>query len=278
MKAVGSWTNRSDTQNFAIAGTAFPVDLGHKQNVYGAIGGFDFGREAVLARNDVVALGLMGGYVNSGLDFGASPTTFRFSGGTAGASATYLNGGFFVDALAKVDFLRLDIEGLPAGAGAPGAAADAVTFGAIGNVGYRIEWQRLFVEPLATLAYTRTKITDIGLPVAGVTVSFTDAETVRGALGARFGARVAETAGWGLDASIVARVWDQFRGNNGATIANAGFPLLLTDTFTGTFGEVTGHLDLVARGTGFSAFVAGGAKFNRDFTTTNAKGGIRYQF
>jgi outer membrane autotransporter protein len=277
MKAVGSWTNRSDTQSFAIAGTTLPVDLGYKQNVYGAIGGVDFGREAVLTRSDAVVLGLMGGYVNSGLDFGTSPTTFRFSGGTARASATYLNNGFFVDTLAKVDVLRLDIAGLPTGAGTPGATADALTFGAIGNVGYHVDWQRLFVEPLATLAYTHTRINDIGLPVAGVTVNFADAETVRGALGAPFGARIAQTAGWGLDASVVARVWDQFRGSNGANIANAGLPLLLTDNFTGTFGEVTGHLDLLRRGTGFSAFVAGGAKFNRDFTTTNAKGGIRYQ-
>jgi hypothetical protein len=278
MKAVGSWTNRSDTQSFAIAGTTLPIDLGYKQNVYGAIGGIDFGREAMLTRSDAVVLGLMGGYVNSGLDFGSSATTFRFSGGTAGASATYLNNGFFADTLAKVDFLRLDIAGLPVGAGAPSAGADAQTFGVIGNLGYRVEWQRLFVEPLATLAYTRTRIGDIGLPVAGVIVNFVDAETVRGALGARFGARVVDGAGWGLDASIVARAWDQFRGNNGANIANTGLPLLLTDNFTGTFGEVTGHLDLVRRGTGFSAFVAGGAKFNHDFITTNAKAGIRFQF
>src|SRR5262249_52705715 len=163
---------------------------------------------------------------NSGLDFGTSPTTFRFSGGTAGASATYLNNGLFVDTLAKVDFLRLDIAGLPVGAGTPGAGTDAQTFGVMGNLGYHVQWQRLFVEPLATLAYTRTRIGDIGLPVAGVIVSFIDAETVRGALGARFGARVVETAGWGLDASIIARAWDQFRGNNGANIANTGLPLL----------------------------------------------------
>jgi outer membrane autotransporter protein len=278
LKAVGSWTDRSDTQSFSIAGASLPVDLGYKQNVYGVIGGADVGQSAWLSRNDAVAFGVMGGYVDSHLDFNVNPTIFRYSGGTAGASATYLNGGIFIDALGKVDFLRLDIEGLPTAAGIPQATVDALTWGAMGNAGFHFEYQRLFVEPLATLAYTRTSIGTIALPAAGVAVDFNNVETLRGAVGARFGGRVAENQALVIDASVVARIWDQFRGNNVANILNAGVPLALTDNFTGTFGEVTGHLDLIAKGTGLSSFLAGGVKFNHDFTTANVKAGLRYQF
>jgi hypothetical protein len=148
----------------------------------------------------------------------------------------------------------------------------------MGSVGYHATYGRLFFEPMATLAYTRTLIDTIGLPAAGVTVDFGDQETLRGALGARFGGFLWDDARHSLQASIVARAWDQFRGNNNAFIANTGMPLDLTDQFTGTFGEVTGHLDFLAKGTGWSGFTAAGVKFNRDFVTASGKAGIRYQF
>jgi outer membrane autotransporter protein len=278
LKAVGSWTNRSDAQNFPLAGMNLPVDLGYRQGVYGVIGGVDIGHDAVFSRDDAVVLGLMGGYVNSSLNFGANPVTFAYSGGTAGASATYLNGGFFADTLVKADFLQLGIGGLPVEAGTTSTTVHALTIGAMSNVGYHVERAHVFVEPLATLAYTQTRIDSIGLPAAGVVVNFNNEETLRGAVGARVGSRLVEAPAFAVDASVIARIWDQFRGNNTVAIANFGLPLALTDNFTGAFGEVTGHLDFIARGTGLSGFVAGGVKFNRDFTTTSAKGGVRYQF
>ena len=278
IKGIGSWTTRSDAQTFSVSTLNIPVDLGYKQNIYGVIGGVDFSREEFLSSRDSFVAGLMGGLVSSGLNFNTLPTTFRYSGGTAGVSATYMNGGFFADALVKADFLRLDGEDLPAGAGTTGTKVNSTTWGALGSIGYHAEFGRGFLEPLATLAFTRTFIEAIGLPAAGVTVGFGDQETFRGALGARFGARLADNSEHALDASIVARVWDQFTGNNTANIANIGAPLVLTDRFTGTFGEVTGHLDWLAKRPGWSAFLAGGAKFNRDFTTTTAKGGLSYHF
>jgi hypothetical protein len=276
MKAVGSWTNRSDAQTFSVSSINTPVDLGYKQKVFGFIGGFDAGREEVSSPYDSFVVGVMGGAVNSNVDFNSLPANFRYSGATAGLSATYLNRGFFVDVLVKGDFLRLDTEGLPAGFATN--TVNSVTWGSMGSVGYHAGWGALFVEPMATLAYTRTVIDTIGIPAAGVNVSFGDQETLRGALGARFGGYLWEDPQHSLQASIVARAWDQFRGNNNAFIANAGLPFGLTDQFTGTFGEVAGHLDFLAKGSGWSGFTAAGVKFNKDFVTASGKAGIRYQF
>src|SRR5262249_20185821 len=108
IKGLGSWTNRTDVQNFSVSTLNVPVNLDYKQNVYGVIGGADFGREELTSPRDSFVVGVMGGLVSSRLDFNNLPTSFRYSGGTAAVSATYMNGGFFADALVKADFLRLD--------------------------------------------------------------------------------------------------------------------------------------------------------------------------
>jgi hypothetical protein len=131
---------------------------------------------------------------------------------------------------------------------------------------------------MATLAYTRTAIGNLSLPAAGVNVLFDDEATLRGAIGGRFGTWIADTQAYGIKATLIARLWDQFQGNNHVTIANAGLPLELSDKFTGAFGETALNLEYVSREAGVSAFLAGGIKFNEDFTAATAKAGIRYRF
>ena len=121
MKTLGSLTDRTTSFNpgsllaavapGAVAGAAIglPVyDLSYKQNTYATYGGLDFGKERIFAPYDSWITGIMAGYINSSLNFKASPTTFRFTGGTVGVSGTYLSGGsFFADGLVKADFLQL---------------------------------------------------------------------------------------------------------------------------------------------------------------------------
>ena len=59
----------------------------------------------------------------------------------------------------------------------------------------------------------------------------------------------------------------------------AGPGITLDDSLrTKGYGEVRGLVDVANKGTGFSGFVDGGAKFNNQFTTITAKGGVRYQW
>ena len=129
VKAIASGTDRKATDNFATAfgipalGVLGTWDNSYRQTIYGVQGGIDFGKMELTSPTDSLVFGIMGGYINSPLQF-ASPnvffgptsfTRFNYSGGTIGGSATYMNGGFFADALVKADFLRLDIGGIPAG-------------------------------------------------------------------------------------------------------------------------------------------------------------------
>ena len=51
----------------------------------------------------------------------------------------------------------------------------------------------------------------------------------------------------------------------------------MNDKFQGAFGEVKGGVTLIpAAGAGWSAFVNAGVKFNEQFTTVTAKGGVSY--
>jgi outer membrane autotransporter protein len=271
-KAVGSWTDRSATASTTILGTTFGVDTSYNQDVYGVLGGADFGREAVLSPGDVAVFGIMGGYVTSDLDFKAFPAKFRYEGGTVGFSSTYIRGGFFIDSLTKADFLDIDLS-FP---GADSVSTSALTFGSMTNVGYRFDGALGFIEPLATFAYARTSFDQFGF--GGVTVAIPDAESIRGGLGLRVGTAFLDTASYRVEGSVLGRVWHEFSADNVATLVTPGLPFTSADSFNGTFGEVKGGVDLFSKGSGLSGFVNTGVKFNEDATTITAKGGIRFQW
>jgi len=217
----------------------------------------------------------MGGYVSSDLDFTASPTRFQYEGGTVVFSSTYLDGGFFLDSLYKVGFLDFDVT-FPGAAGVGTGNADVLTFGSVTNVGYRFDVGSFVLEPLATFSYARTTFDSFAL--GGVTFDVEDAESIRGAIGARIGASFLDTAAYRFEGSLLGRVWHEFSDDNQATLANVGLPLTVVDSLQGTYGEVKGGLDMFAKGTGLSAFVNASYKFNDDFDTVTAKGGLRYQW
>lgn len=279
MKAVGSWTNRSAQDSFTLPApfaARFDFDTSYKQNVFGFLGGIDWGRNGVFWGGDAFMVGVLGGYLQSKLEFDASPTNFDFSGGTAGAYATYLNGRFFMDAIFKADFLDMtwNVPTLAAfGAGNPKIGVNS--YGTTFDAGYRWALSPFwFIEPLATLSWVRTRIDN--LAVLGTGISFEDSDSVRGSLGGRLGAKTY----WGaskVEASIIGRVWREFQDPGNVVVASAGSVLPFGDNFEGTFGEVSGLLNMYNLwNTGWTGFVKGGVKFNEDITTSNAMGGLRY--
>lgn len=296
LKAIGSWTNRTATTDYGQLNPALSglnLSNSYHQNIYGLIGGVDFGKSNVTSPKDSFVGEIMAGYINSSVNFDqpnalgnvASTTTkFGYNGGTVGLSGTYMNGGFFVSALVKADFLNLDISGIPGAfcaTGGTGSCSNSVrstTWGVLGDVGYRFDYGRYFFEPLATLLYSQSHVGDLNLPGAGVTVQFGKADTFRIAGGLRAGGTVAGDQQRYLEASVTGRVWDQVSGNNTVAFANVGTPFSLADTYAKAFVETDIQLDWINRGPGWSAFVKAGAKFNDEFFTGTAKGGARYQW
>jgi len=273
-KVMGSWTSRDNGAALTIQGNDYTYDLGYRQNTFGFLGGLDIGDEDVFASGDTLLFGVMGGYIDSSLDFRASTTSIDYSGGTVGVYATYLNKGFFADALFKADILTATYS-----APSLGVEEDARvrTYGFTLDTGYRFELpSSLFIEPVATLSYAKTRSRDLDLP--GATVEFGDNESFRGSLGVRFGGEVARTDTYRLEASVTGRIWDEFKGQNSAVIYNAGDPLTVRDSFNSAFGEVGATLNVYSADDHWSGFVNGAYKFNGDAQTGSVKAGLRYSW
>src|SRR5262249_41198126 len=123
-KVMGSWSRR---QANASLGTIAPAlngltfDNSYRQTTEAVLAGIDFGRPELFSPYDAVVFSVMGGYISSFLDFNqpnallapVTTTSFKYTGGTVGVSATYMSAGFFVDALLKADFLNLNVGGIP---------------------------------------------------------------------------------------------------------------------------------------------------------------------
>jgi hypothetical protein len=170
-KLVGSYTTRTVTADLGAAlGPQFAglnFDNSYRQATGAVMSGFDFGNSELTSPFDSIVFSVMGGYIESFLNFNNlavsnSLTSLTYYGGTVAGSATYMNRGFFVDALLKADFLTLDIGGIPGGFCTVGGFATcgrsvkSTTWGVVGNVGYRVELGRYFFEPLGSISWKAT--------------------------------------------------------------------------------------------------------------------------
>ena len=149
-KLVGSYTTRTVTADLGAAlgpqFTGLNFDNSYRQATGAVMSGFDFGNSELTSPFDSIVFSVMGGYIESFLNFNNlavsnSLTSLTYYGGTVAGSATYMNRGFFVDALLKADFLTLDIGGIPGGFCTVGGSATcgrsvkSTTWGVVGNVG-----------------------------------------------------------------------------------------------------------------------------------------------
>lgn len=278
-KAIGSWASRDQSSTYANGGGTFTYDTSYSQDTYGFIAGADFGREGVGSPDGTLIFGVLGGYITSKLSFDNSSTSATYSGGTVGAYVTYLNANWFVDAVVKADILSMDLTapGLP-GIGALGKSTDVTNLGFTIDTGYRVKWSPdWFIEPLATLSYVNTDISDMVF-VPGTVASWGDNDSLRGSVGARLGGKAFATDTYWMEASVTGRLWYEFLGDNAVTIFNPGTPFIATDNFNGLFGEVGGSVNVFSKVTGWNGFLNASVLFNDSYTAGSARGGVRYQW
>jgi hypothetical protein len=299
LKAVASGTDFTDRENLGKAlNNPLFNGLGwsnsYKQDTFGAVGGVDGGKSHVFSPTDSIVFGVMGGYLGSQVSFDSpnvlsgapSSTGFNFTGGTVGVSADYMNGGFFIDALAKADFLNLKISGIPGGflgAGANSQNVKSDTWGVLDNIGYRFERGQYFIEPIGTFQYIDAHLGNLALPGAGINANFGNGHAFDVAGGVRAGGVVMDDRVHYLEAALTAKVWDPVSVNNVVNFTSTpnlpGTAFPLTANFTDPYGEVGLQLDWIKRdGVGWSAFAKADGQFNQQFITVTAKGGVTYGF
>lgn len=277
MKIVGGQAERELEQTYVGAGGTFAYDTGYEQNTVALIGGIDM----VTGGGDNSAWVLGGdiGYVDTDVNFNASPTQASLEGGVFGLYGTYVAGGLFVDA--TVSGLMLDMTySMPTVMAGPGMTsvsnADVTAYGARIEGGWRMPFgESAFIEPLAGVAYVRTSIDDLDVP--GGVVSFDDATSLRANVGVRLG-MIAKYDTTKVKFTVLGRAWNEFDGDGETTLVNGGPDILVTDQFDGAFGEVGAGIDVFGADERFSAFVNAGYRWNSDWTDTTVALGGRYRW
>ena len=159
----------------------------------------------------------------------------------------------------------------------------SVTWGAAGDVGYRFERGRYFVEPIGSVLWSQNKTDNLNLGGAALAVDFGTANGLSFGGGARVGGVVMDDNIHYLEASVIGRVWDRVNTNNNVTIVSTSAPtafppFVLSDRFSGVYGEAGVQFDWINRFTGWSAYARADAKFNEEFQTYTGKLGVRYSF
>jgi outer membrane autotransporter protein len=288
IKSVGAWTNRSNYQTqWGGGGAALSYDLSYRQNSLGMLGGADWSKAGFLTPKDYLVVGVMGGYLNSSVNFNQEAgnvlgqENFTYQGGTIGGSISYMLNGFFADALFKNDMLRSNMK-IPV-IGLTGSSTGVNTAGGVGNLGYRLNYGSMFFEPMATLTYSNTYMGGLNdLGAQGVNVSFGPGNDFRGGFGGRVGSSFGNIiSNHMLELSLTGRYWNMFNSNAGrtATIVSDFTPETIGDYTLGRdYGEIKGNVNVFSLGSGVSAFINTGVRFNDHFQTVITKGGLAYRF
>lgn len=279
-QAMGEWTNRTETQNYSDLNKSYALQTGYRQNTSAFFAGADGVRQGLFNARDTAVFSAMGGYINSTQSFTDSLTSAYYTGGSAGASASYFLGNFFADALFKGDFLSLTYSSATATAfGANQTNSHVQNLGFITDAGYRFALGgTAFAEPIGTLAYVSSHAGN--LEVSGSQVSFGNNDILRGRLGLRSGIDLPGAANYLITATGTASYWARLSGGAAATInSGAGAPLLtLTDKQVTSYGDIGAGINIVQLGSGWSGFLKGDYQFAASYGAGSVKGGLRFDF
>ncbi|MDR3461360.1 MAG: ParB-like protein [Beijerinckiaceae bacterium] len=279
-QAMGEWANRSETQTYGVLNKSYVLQTGYTQNTGAFYAGADGVRQGVLNAHDTLLFGVMGGYIDSTQMFMDSTTSAHYTGGSVGASASYLIGNFFVDTLFKGDFLNLNYASATASAfGANQPISHVDNLGFITDAGYRFTLGgTAFAEPLATLAYVSSHASN--LEISGSQVNFGDNDILRGRLGLRSGIELPGGRDYQITVTGAASYWARLSGGASATInSGAGAPLLtLNDQQVTNYGDIGAGINIIQLKSGWSGFLKGDYQFASSYGAGSIKAGVRFDF
>ncbi|HXG79039.1 MAG TPA: autotransporter outer membrane beta-barrel domain-containing protein [Methyloceanibacter sp.] len=271
-RAGGNWLNVEDSAGAVAYGRSYQFDLERDMQIMDLEIGIDFGKRQLFSAHDLLIFGLLGGVIHADLDYQSVERLFTYEGGEIGAYATYLNGGLFVDALIKADFLQLDAGDAP---GFPSDLNDTNIGGRV-DAGYRFGGFRggPFIEPLATIAVVDATVDSFSLN--GNSVSFEDDPNVRGRLGLRLGTSMAVWDGATFEPFVVGSLWGTLSGTNSATLTSFGttYPTF-SDEAPDAWGQVSAGFNLFNPGASTSVFAKLDVNVGEEITGVGGRAGMR---
>jgi len=253
---------RDASQSFTSGGTTTVFNTSYDQDFEGIQAGLDY-------QSGGTILGITFGAERSEVDFDASLNGLDMDGMNVGVYAAFQSGGFFFNALGKVDWVN--VEANPG----PGLATefDATAWGLRGVAGYRFTTGRAFIEPAVSLSWVNVDIDDY--TSGGASVSFDDIHSFRGTAGIRIGGDFQVGAHSTLSPYVGVAAVEEFEGDvrNNFTLGNS---IILEQSAPGTFGELSAGATL--RSGNVEAFVRGEFDFVGDRDGVQGRAGIRIRF
>jgi outer membrane autotransporter protein len=275
IKGSGNWLQNDDRASTTAFGKTFDFNLDRELDIFNIQAGVDLGvGRDIFSPNDLLIVGLLGGFVRAELEYDNIARSFDFEGGEAGGYITYLNRGLFIDTLAKGQFLDVETAAL----GFPNSF-DANTWGVRTDAGYRFGGfqQGIFIEPLATIAVASTDLD--GFSLAGNTVSFDEDTNVRGRLGLRVGTSRQMWSGVTVEPFVIGSVWGHLSDDeNNATLVSNGTTFAFSDDLPDVWGEVSVGVNLFKPSINTSAFIKADVSFGEDLEGVAGKAGMRYNW
>jgi outer membrane autotransporter protein len=213
--------------------------------------------------------GVAGGYLTSSLGFATEGARGGMRGGSVGGYVSYMNGGFFTDVLVKADFLSVAFS---AGGSTSNSSGRAV--GVLADLGYRMDSNDMFFEPIGTLSYVNVSTSSFEL--LGTDILFPNSNNLLGRLGARAGSSAFSNAEARVDTFVSASVWNNFTGGNAATIVGGGGgEVTVVNAGSGLYFEVGAGVEVVSLVNGMSGFIRGDYQFGDSISGGSGRGGLR---
>jgi hypothetical protein len=265
-----------------IGATTQIANLGRASSTEGFSGGLDATFRNVGFLNDILIAGVLTGYQSSTSTFQATSLKARIDGPSAGVFATYLNGPFSADLLARVDFLRInetfsDVLNFSAGVGPIPYSGSGSTnlndYIVAGDANYRFAMTPVYwLEPTAGFRFTYS---DYDRTAAALGLKNGDDLRLLGGL------RVGTDLYWGtvrVTPTLTGLAYDDVL-ITGQVVSGGGFavtPVIPLDA-----GKVRGEGIFAVNfdyGNGLSAFALADIRGGEDLFGAGGRAGIRYQW
>ncbi|MDH7975223.1 autotransporter outer membrane beta-barrel domain-containing protein [Sphingomonas sp. AR_OL41] len=263
----GGVDTRDENRSVATPGSGTAnYDLGYRQTYYGAQIGVD------LAEGENSVFGVTGSYVSSEQQGHGSADRSKFETVSLGGYVGFHAGPFFASALAQYghDWVTASNEQLGWKDKLKGDL-----YGAAVQVGVRFGSEKVYAEPLASLSYLHTDISD--LHALGQTIAFDGATGLRGKLGARLGASFDLKGGGKALFYATGNAVHEFKGDNGATFLSGGGSATLGNQRIATYGQGSVGVNFVSAGK-LSGFIEADGNIGGEFKGAGGRAGISLKF
>jgi outer membrane autotransporter protein len=266
----GAVGKRDAASSINVGGAATNVDHDFKTKRIGGQMGFDLATRA--SEESGYRFGLTGGYLSSKLNSRVSADDIRLKTYNIGAYAGFTGGLMFGSLLAKYDHHDVEFDAVTTGFD---EKSDGSTWGIEGEIGMQMGDDVYFIEPVASLAWTRTDLDD--LDALGQRLEFDTANGLRGKIGANFGGRGDLGGGNWLTYFASTKVVSDFGGKNRLTLVSGSQNDEISAERPKAFGEGVLRLGYLTA-SGFEAFVEAEGEIGKDHESIGGSAGIRLNF